>query len=407
MKGVQGMVDMLKTSKDDDQRRREESQAHTFQQQIDEVRRQLKENLARQQWFEELYKQGEGRIAQLQQAQDRMSQDVAQALHARQIDDSRTKGQISELAVKIEAPEKQIRDLRAQIHEITETRKTDRDSGATNQRQIDDLHRQIRETNAHISKTNDTLKQMRELFTEVQGSIGEVRQETVHVAELQRMEEQRLRRQGMELQGLFEALRQQFTELAAKSQRVDEVRHQLTERIEAIEVKLEPIRDDADDLRKEIARLETLATEQYMEEQDRLETVRLQLETQIAEMRQIGEQRTDRYMSRLATIDEKLRDLDQALSEFPSRFEALERRDEMIGAEADTIEEWLVMRQITAMEGVLDDVRKRRSERAPNLNPQVRQEPPPDPIPGSVYNPSGLIKSVRDAKPPSRRVDEE
>lgn len=398
---------MLRSSKDDDQRRRDESQLYTIQQQLDELRRQLKENLARQQWFEELYKQGEGRIAQLQQAQDRMSQDVAQALHARQIDDSRTKAQISELAIKLEAPDKQIRDLRAQVHDLSESRKTERDSGAASQRQIDDLHRQIRETNAHISKTDDALKQLRELFSEIQGSISEVRQETVHIVELQRMEEQRLRRQGMELQGLFEALRQQFTEIAARSQRVDEVRHQLTERIDAIEVKMEPMRDEGDDLRKELQRIETLATEQYMEEQSRLETVRLQLETQIGEMRQITDQRTDRYMSRLSTIDEKLRDLDQALSEFPSRFEALERQDEMIGAETDTIEEWLVMRQIAAMEGVLDEVRKRRAERAPNLNPQVRPDPPPDPIPGSIYNPSGLIKSVRDARPPSRRVDEE
>jgi chromosome segregation ATPase len=400
------MVDMLKSSRDDEQRRRDESQVYGVQQQLDELRRQLKENLARQQWFEEMYKQGEGRIAQLQQAQDRMSQDVAQALHARQIDDSRTKGLLSDLAVKVEAPDKHIRDLKAQVQELLESRRTDRDTGVASQRQIDDLHRQIRETNAQISKSNDANKQIRELFVEIQESISEVRQETVHVAELQRMEEQRLRRQGMELQGLFEALRQQFTEIAAKSQRVDDVRHQLTERIEAIEVKIEPIRDDGDNLREEIARIETLATEQYMAEQSRLETVRLQLEAQIGEMRQVGDQRTDRYLSRLNGIDERLRDIDQALSEFPSRFEALERRDEMIGAEADTIEEWLVVRQIAAMETVLDDVRKRRAERAPNLNPQA-PAPPTPPTPGSIYNPSGLIKSVRDARPPKRAVDEE
>ena len=399
------MVDMLKSSKDEDQKRRDDSQAYAVQGQLDELRRQLKENLARQQWFEETYKQGEGRIAQLQQAQDRMSQDVAQALHVRQIDDSRTKAQLSDLAVRVEGPDKQIRDLKAQIHELAESRKNDRESGAASQRQIDDLHSQIRETNAQISKSNEANKHLRELFVEIQESIGEVRQETVHVAELQGMEEQRLRRQGMELQGLFEALRQQFTEVAAKSQRVDDVRHQLTERIEAIEEKLEPIRDKGDELRKEMARIETLGTEQYMAEQSRLETVRVQLESQIGEMRQVTDQRTDRYMARLNTIDERLRDIEQRLSEFPSRFEALERRDEVIGAEADTIEEWLVMRQIAAMEGVLEEVRKRRVERAPNLNPQP-PAPPPNPTPGSVYNPSGLIKSVRDARPPSRRVDE-
>ena len=90
------------------------------------------------------------------------------------------------------------------------------------------------------------------------------------------------------------------------------------------------------------------------------------------------------------------------MSELPGRFEALERRDEVIGSETDTIEEWLVMRQLAALESVLDDVRKRRVDRAPNLNPTQARPPAEPTVPGSIYNPSGLLKSVRDARPPSR-----
>src|SRR5438552_10683034 len=136
--------------------------------------------------------------------------------------------------------------------------------------------------------------------------------------------------------------------------------------------------------------------------------VRVQLESQIGEMRQITDQRTDRYMARFNTIEERLRDIEQTLSEIPNRFEALERKDEVIGTEADSIEEWLVMRQLAALEGVLDDVRKRRAERAGNLAPAPpSSQPQPETTPGSVYNPSGLIKSVRDARPPARRTTDE
>ncbi len=72
------------------------------------------------------------------------------------------------------------------------------------------------------------------------------------------------------------------------------------------------------------------------------------------------------------------------------------------GEEADTIEEWLVMRQLQALESVLDDVRKRRADRASTFNPKR----PDEPIPGSVYNPSGLLKSVRNAKPPASKDEE-
>jgi hypothetical protein len=92
------------------------------------------------------------------------------------------------------------------------------------------------------------------------------------------------------------------------------------------------------------------------------------------------------------------------LSELPTRFEALERRDERIGAEADSIEESLVLRQLEAMESVLEEVRKRRADRGSMLNPNVE---PAKSEPGSVYNPAGLIKSVKLARPPSRPVKED
>jgi|GEM_PF-1095205 len=399
------MVDTLRSSRDEDQRKRDEAQAYNVQQQLDEIRRQLKENLARQQWFEELYKQGEGRIAQVQLAQDRLAQDVAQTLHARQIDDGRTKSHIAELAQRVEAPDKQIAQLRAQIQELAESRKTERDVNVAGQRQIEDLQRQIREINSHISTVGEANRQVRDSLDDIRAAIAEVRQETVRVGELQRMEEQRLRRQGVELQGLFEALRQQFSEIAARSQRVDDVRNQLSERIQAIEEKLGPIYDTEEELRKSVERVVTLTTEQYLAQQERLEDIRIQLDSDISEQRQINDQRVDRTLSRFTSIEERLRAVENSLNELPSRFEALERRDEVIGSEADTMEEWLVMRQLAAMEAILEDVRKRRADRAPTLNPNVK--PAPDSTPGSIYNPSGLIKSVRDARPPSRHTDDE
>ena len=72
----------------------------------------------------------------------------------------------------------------------------------------------------------------------------------------------------------------------------------------------------------------------------------------MSEQRGMTDQRMDRIMSRFNGIDDRLRDLEQGLAEMPSRFDALERRDDLIGVEADMIEEWLVGRQIKALEDI-------------------------------------------------------
>jgi chromosome segregation ATPase len=402
-------MDMLKSSRDEDSKRRDEVQFYNMQQQLDDLRRQLRENLARQQWFEELYKQSESKVTQVQTAQDRLTQDIAQAMHARQIDEARMKAQIAELAQQAESPEKQFRELRAQIQSINDARKNDLNTGENGQRQLEDVQSQIREINAHVGKVTDAQRQLRDLIQELDSAIGEVRQEALHLAELQSMEEQRLRRQGMELQGLFEALRQQFGEVAAKSQRVDEVRRQLTERIESTEEQLTFVRNSESTTRHEIERVEKTSNEQYLLQQERVETLRSGIEAQLSEMRQINDQRMDRIMTRFTGVDERMRTVEQMLGEIPSRFEALEHRDEVLGSEAGMIEEWLVQRQVAALESVLEDVRKRRAERAPALKPGVkgRQQPTDPTVPGSVYNPGGLLKSVRDARPPAPKDEDD
>jgi chromosome segregation ATPase len=324
-------------------------------------------------------------------------------MHTRQVEDARMKTQMAELVQKVEAPEKQMRELRSQMQEVLDARKSDRDSDASGHKQIEELQRHIREMNAHIGTVTDAQRQLRDLIQELDSAIGEVRQEALHVAELQGMEEQRLRRQGVELQGLFEALRQQFGEVSAKSQRVDDVRRQLTERVEAVEELVGLVRKEAGSLRLDLDRIERTSNEQDILQQERLETVRTQIESQLSETRSINDQRMDRIMTRFSASDDRLRAAEQLLSEMPSRFEALERRDEMIGTEADAIEEWLVVRQIAALEAVLEDARKRRTDRASTITSHSRQKE--SAAPGSIYNPAGLLKRVRDAKPPSRSAE--
>src|SRR5206468_11783120 len=193
-------------------------------------------------------------------------------------------------------------ELRSHMHEPGTAIKSDRDAAAADRPQIAEWQAQIREIHSALAIVGDSQHQLRDLIQELDSAIGEVRNEALHVAELQRMEEQRLRRQGMELQELFEALRQQFTEVAARSQRVDDVRRQLIERIEAVEEQIGMVHQGEQTTDIDLERIEKLATEQYLTQQERLETIRLQVEAQLVEMREIADQRMDRYLGRFTGI---------------------------------------------------------------------------------------------------------
>src|SRR5437868_12438448 len=104
------------------------------------------------------------------------------------------------------------------------------------------------------------------------------------------------------------------------SQRVDDVRRQLIERIEGVEEQLTRLHTEEGTTGWDVDRVEKQATEQYIAQQERLETVRGQIEAQLGEMRQVSDQRMERYMNRFTGVDERLRAMEQTLSEIPSRF---------------------------------------------------------------------------------------
>jgi chromosome segregation ATPase len=385
------MPDVVRNVRDEEAFRRTEAQNYQLQQQMDELRRQLREAVARQQWLEELYKQNEGRVAQLQLAQDQFVQSISQTINARQVDDQRVKQQITELAPRVDEPMKAIRELRAQITELGDSRRSDRDRVAADLRQYEGLQSQLRELTGQIGMIADAQRQLRDLVHDLDTVNAETRQEIQRVAELQRMEEQRLRRQGVELQEIVEGLRLQFQDTVSRSQRIDDVRRQVMEHIEALEDTVGEIQQEAQRQDTVLQRLDKQILENHLVVQERAEAVRAAFEADLAEVRQSGDQRTDRHIGRFQQMDDRLRDLEQRLAELPPLFDRLSARDLEIEAERERIEELHLRREIEALDAQLQEMRARRTQKQTEL---AKREVP------------GLIRNVRDARPPARSDDE-
>lgn len=377
------MPDVVRNVRDEEAFRRTEAQTYQLQQQVDELRRQLREALARQQWLEELYKQNEGRLAQMQIAQDQFAQTITQTINARAVDDQRVKQQLAELAPRVDEPMKAIRELRAQITELSDSRRTDRDRVAGELRQYEGLQGQLRELVAQIGLIADAQRQLRDLVHDLDTVNAETRQEIQRVGELQRMEEQRLRRQGVELQEIVEGIRIQFQDTVSRSQRIDDVRRQVMEHIEALEDTVSALQQEDQRQDTVLQRIDKQVLENHLNVQERAEAVRVAFEADLADMRQSGDQRTDRHIGRFSGLEDRLRELEQRLTELPPLFDRLAARDLEIEAEREIIEELHLRREIDGLESQLEEMRGRRTQKQTEL---AKREVP------------GLIRNVRQAR---------
>jgi chromosome segregation ATPase len=381
------MPDVVSTSRDEEMRRRTEAQNYQLQQQVDDLRRQLREMTARQQWLEDLYKQNEGRLAQFQMGQDQFAQTITQTMNARQVDEQRVKQQLGELIGRVDEPMKFVRELRAQITELSDSRRTDRERFTTELRQYEGLQTQLREVVAQVGMVADAQRQLRDLVHELDAVNNETRQELQRMGELQRVEEQRLRRSGLELQEMVETIRMQFQDTVSRAQRIEDVRRQLVERIEAVEeiVSVLGEEDKREDL--VIQRIDKQILENHLLLQERAEAVRAAFESELGELRQVGDQRMERYIGRFQQMEDRLRDVEQRLTELPAKFDALQARDLEMEAEREMVEELHLRKELEGLEAQLLDLRARRNQKRAE---QTKKEVP------------GLIRSVRDARPPNR-----
>ena len=379
------MPDIITNVRDDERRKREEAQMFNVQQQLDELRRQLREGMARQQWLEDALKQSESRTAQLQLSVDKQSQEVSQSLQVRQIEDQRLRKQIAELEAQAEEPLKPLKEMRAQIIELGERFRSSQSQATVSVQQMEAIQQQMREMAAQVGMLGEQQRQLTDNLHEADNAVTENRQEMVRVSEAQRIEEQRLRRQDIELQQGIETVRNEFGALVARVTQMEETRKHFVEEIDALASSLTTIHAEYNKLEDLIERMNRDNGERYLAQQERIETVRLQLEADAADLRQVSDQRAERLSTRLQQLEDRLRTVEGDLSLLPSQIEGLRQRDEFQVEQAEDLYEQYITKQFEFLEQMLRQNRKQRQRNEAN---QTAAE-------------DGLIRSARDARPPS------
>lgn len=303
----------------------EQSQIAYLQGQIDELRRTIKDQTNKYNWAMEQVRRVEGSVAQIEAAQDRLRQEVATALEGYRRDIANLRKDVANVLVKAEESVKPLREIQAQIHQLNEARKSDRDHVAGWLVRIEELEQSTRGWFGQIKEVDERHRSIVSRFDALYASDDSARAEIRKVADDLQVEKQSLRRQAVEAQQLVADLRSILDDHNSRIARLDDIRQQINVFSEQLPGQVAELGVRLEELGGEIKRVDRQANDHFLVSQERLEEVRHQHEEKVQAIQENDEHQVRQLNAWLERVDSLVREIDQRLLRTNSRFEGVTR----------------------------------------------------------------------------------
>ncbi|MGC8950706.1 hypothetical protein [Chloroflexus sp.] len=310
-------------------RAQEQSQLIYLQSQIDELRRQLKDQTNKYQWAMEQVRKNEGAIAQVQSLFDRHTNEVTRANELVRRDVVALRREVAAALVKIEEGVRPLRDMQSQIQQIAEARKQDRDFLAGWLNRIEQLERQIGGLASQIKELDERQRQLTLQLERLREADAAVLQEVRRINDELQVEKQSLRRMAVEAQQLIADLQPSIDEQKSRIDRLEEIRQQIDLFTEVLPTQIQEIGAKLPDIIAEIKRIERISTERFLMNQERLEELRQMADERMSALQETDEQYIRQLTSWLERIDSWLREIEQRLERSTDRIE-LEQKAQLL-----------------------------------------------------------------------------
>jgi chromosome segregation ATPase len=315
--------DLRDVARDDERRKRDEAKLVTIQQQLDELRTILREFTARQGRNEEQFRSYEVALAGQRQAVEQQRHEATQAAQARQLEDARVRQQIVDLDARIEETGRPIRSLQAHVTELVDTIRRGRDDSQDELRRHEELKGIIEHIAAITERNSGVAASLRESIAALRTDLEQTQRDLIKAEDAVKIVEQELRRRmtesGQETRNInakIEEMRPNFTQLDA---RIDEVRASIVH----IDPALQELAEIDVRVQEETARLYSQTVERDDLLSERIDEIRRHLDTQVRDLRQIGEQRFDRINARVDGLSDIDRELAYRLNIIDMRLDEL------------------------------------------------------------------------------------
>ncbi|MFV9504847.1 MAG: hypothetical protein AB4911_09820 [Oscillochloridaceae bacterium umkhey_bin13] len=306
-------------------RAQEQSQIVYLQGQIDELRRLLKEQTNKYNWAMEQVRKTEAAVAQVQGLFERHTTEVLQAGEAVRRDLLGLRKEVAGALVKIDEGVRPIRDLQAQIAQVAEARKADRDYVVGWLGRIEQGEQQILTIQAQIKELDDRQRQVLIQLDRLREADTVAIQEARRVADDLQIEKQSLRRQAVEAQQLVADVRTVLDDHAARITRLDEIRQHITLFAETLPGQITEVAARLPDINAELKRVERISAERFLMNQERLEEVRQQADEKIGDLRETDETHLRQLSAWLERSDGYIRELEQRIARASSQIDLVQR----------------------------------------------------------------------------------
>jgi uncharacterized phage infection (PIP) family protein YhgE len=303
-------------------RAHEQSQMVYLQGQIDELRRQLKDQSNKYNWAMEQSRKIEASVAQVRSLFERHSEEMTQSGESLHRDTLSLRKEIAGALVKIEEGVKPLRDMQAQIQQVAEARKLDRDFVSGWFGRIEVLEQQILVVQAQIKEVDERQRQSVLQFDRLREADATIVQDVRRLNDELQIEKQTMRRQSVEAQQLVADVQGTLDEHGSQIRRLDDIRQKIELFAETLPQQISEVSSHLPGMIAETKRVERIATERFLMNQERLEELRQQSDEKVSALEEVDEQHMRQLTSWLERIDNWIRELEQRLTRATSRIES-------------------------------------------------------------------------------------
>lgn len=341
----------------------EQSQLIYLQNQIDELRRALKDQNNKYAWSMEQTRRSEAQVGQLQNLIERQAQEVQTTLEVYKREITALRREVASSLLRAEEAVKPIREMQAQIHQLQEGRRQDRDAVAPLYSRIEDIEHRAKDTLSLIRDSDERYRQYQAQFDQLRTADAAAVEQMRRTDEQVQIEKQHLRRQAAEAQQLVADVRASFEDPLARIGRLEERTRSNEEQLAELPPQLDSLAERLPTLVDEIRRVELVATERFLMNQERLEDLRHQHDERMGEVHETNDQHFLHLTSWLERIDGWCREEEGRVARIGNRLELLHQRHDARLSDLEE-QEFETMERIAGAWGdVLELVKARQVER--------------------------------------------
>lgn len=331
-------LDIRDNLRDDERRRREEARLNALQEELEQLRGELREGASRHARAEENHKALEAAIARLEGRLDTQRVEAQGFNDARHLDTTRLRQTVEVVAQRLETLGQPIPNLEARVNEVAHQVRTKLQEFTQDQGRFDDLQSQLDRLPPQLDRSAQIAREARDQLGAVREEIEVVRGDVQRVGDTVKIVEQEgVRRVGdlfvklEEITARIDALKDELPPLDVQIDRVRHELHQALPRFDTLETADATLRD-------EVERATALDFDRHVQALSRFDEMRGILEERIRVIERLNDTRFGSTMARFAEQEDADRALGHRITLLAVRLDELREQDAAIRAEMGQLE---------------------------------------------------------------------